>query len=280
MTLDTGVTIPLDQDIDITLAKKPTDFDQFIRAMEASGYEVKQGKHLAFRAPDQQRFTRCKALGDGYDEQAIRDHLVGKEPAKFPLQKVNLLIDIQARIQAGKGPGYEHWAKVFNLKQAAQTLIFLQENGLKNYEDLHAETARATEEFQKLDFCIKALEKQLSENAFLQKHIIQYSKTRDIYIAYRKAGYSKTFYAEHETEILQHREAKKAFDALEIKKLPNISSLRRAYDHLLREKRKAYGAYKSARSQMRELLTIKSNVEQIVTFPLNSKTKGKGHERF
>ena len=30
--------------------------------------------------------------------------------------KVNLLVDIQAKFQAGKGAGYARWAKTFNLK--------------------------------------------------------------------------------------------------------------------------------------------------------------------
>ncbi len=37
---------------------------------------------------------------------------------------------------AGKGPGYERWAKVFNLKQMAQTINFLTENNITDYETL------------------------------------------------------------------------------------------------------------------------------------------------
>ena len=44
--------------------------------------------------------------------------------------KVNLLVDIQAKLQAGKGAGYARWAKVFNLKQMAQTVNFLTEHHL------------------------------------------------------------------------------------------------------------------------------------------------------
>ena len=48
-------------------------------------------------------------------------------------QKVNLLVDIQAKLQAGKGAGYARWAKVFNLKQMAQTMNYLSENNLLEY---------------------------------------------------------------------------------------------------------------------------------------------------
>ncbi len=39
------------------------DFDDFLRLMQAQGYEIKPGKFISFRAPGQERFTRCKTLG-------------------------------------------------------------------------------------------------------------------------------------------------------------------------------------------------------------------------
>ena len=54
----------------------------------------------------------------------------------------------------------------------------------------------------------------MAEIAVLKTHIIDYAKTRDIYAAYRKAGYSKKYYDAHESDILIHKAAKKAFDDL------------------------------------------------------------------
>ena len=51
-----------------------------------------------------------------------------------------MLLDIQKMIAKGR-PGYERWAKVHNIKQMAQTLLFLEEHGLRDYEEL-AEKAR------------------------------------------------------------------------------------------------------------------------------------------
>ena len=58
----------------------------------------------------------------------------------------------------------------------------------------------------------------MAEIAVLKTHIINYSKTRDVYVAYRAAGYSKNFLAEHEADILLHKAAKKAFDELGLKR--------------------------------------------------------------
>lgn len=118
-------------------------------------------------------------------------------------------MDIQAKLKAGKGAGYERWARSFNLKQMAQTLNFRTEHGLLEYGKLKEKTAAATARYNELAGQIKAAEQRLAEIAVLKTHIINYSKPREVYAAYRKAGYSKKFLAEHESEILLHKAAKK-----------------------------------------------------------------------
>ncbi|MBM6872071.1 relaxase, partial [Pseudoflavonifractor phocaeensis] len=72
--------------------------------------------------------------------------------------------------------------------------------------------AAVTAYHNELSAKIKAAEKRMAEIAVLRTHIINYAKTRDTYVAYRKAGYSKKFREEHEEEILLHQAAKNAFD--------------------------------------------------------------------
>ena len=174
------------------------------------------------------------------------------------------MIDIDAAIRTGKGPGYERWAKVFNLKQLSQAVLYLKEHGDMSYEDLKEKTAVAVTRFNNLSAEIKDLESQMTDNAELQKQIINYAKTRAVYAEYRKSGYSKKFRAEHETEILLHQAAKKYFDSLGDKKLPHVRALREQYQVLLAQKRKAYSAYKQAREEMKELYNVKSNVEHLL----------------
>ena len=91
---------------------------------------------------------------------------------------MNLLVDIQAKLQAGKGPGYERWAKVFNLKQMAQTMNFLAEHNIQSYDELVAEGDKVTTRYHELSERIKAYEKRLSEIKELRMHIVNYIKTR------------------------------------------------------------------------------------------------------
>lgn len=69
--------------------------------------------------------------------------------------------------------------------------------------------------FAELSQTIKDAEKRMAEIAVLKTHIINYSKTKDVYVAYRKAGYSKQFFEAHREEILLHKAAKEAFGQLE-----------------------------------------------------------------
>ena len=108
----------------------------------------------------------------------------------------------------------------------------------------------------------------------IEVNIINYSKTRDVYVAYRKAGYSKKFKAEHESEILLHQAAKKAFDELGLTKIPTVKSLRAEYAALLAEKKSDYADYRKARDEMRELLTVKANVDRILGLDEQEKAAG------
>ena len=262
----------LRQAIDAVLAKKPRSFDAFLAEMTTAGYTVKQGKYAAFRADGADRFIRLRSLGDGYLEEAIRA-VIAVERAHEPQRKsspvpvaerVNLLVDIQAKLQAGKGGGYERWAKVFNLKQMAQTINYLSEHKLLDYAELEAKAVAATARFNALSGQIKAAEKRIAELTALRKSIFQYRTTRDVYVAYRKAGYSKQFYAEHEGEIVLHKAAKTVFDTLPGKKIPPLSALQAEYDTLLLEKKSAYGEYVRARKDMQEVMTAKANVDAIL----------------
>lgn len=264
----------LRQAIDAVLEKRPADFEAFLMEMQMVGYEIKRGKHLSFRTSGQEKFTRCReqTLGVDYTEAAIRERIAGRRSApvrrggipRALVQSVSLLIDIQEKIQSGKGPGFERWAKVHNLKAMARTLIYLQEQGLDRYDILTEKSAAATARFNASSDRMKDLEATLTANAALQKHIVDYSKTRQTYIDYRKAGYSKKFKAEHEADILLHQAAKKAFDELGLTKIPSVKSLRTEYASLLEEKKKARLEYAQARSDMKELLVAKSNVDRFL----------------
>ena len=110
-----------------TLIPQVSSFEELLSRLQAAGYEIKTGKYISCRAPGQERFTRLKTLGADYTEETIRERIEGKRTraAKIPKQAeqrgVSLLIDIENSIKAQESRGYEQWAKIHNLKQAASS---------------------------------------------------------------------------------------------------------------------------------------------------------------
>ena len=262
----------LRQIIDAVMAQKPADFDTFLKLMAENGYEVKQGQHLAFKAIGQQKFTRLRSLGEGYSEDELRSAILGKtvhtpkvkRPYRKNPDKIHLLVDIQAKLQAGKGPGYERWAKVFNLKQMAQTINFLTENNITDYETLVEKTKAATDRYHELSQQIKEIEKRMYEITELKKHIINYAKTKEIYIAYRESGYSGRFYDANTEDILLHQSAKQAFSLLSAKQIPSMKNLQLEYQECSSAKKSLSADYSSVKSIMKQSVIIKNNVDLIM----------------
>ena len=263
--------------IDEVLEKNPNDFNQFLVLMEDVGFEVKRGKHIAFRSKGQQRFIRLCSLGEGYSEEEIRDGIDGvkaktKEVPKK--QKLNLLIDIERKI-IGKGKGYERWATNFNLKSMSKTLLFLRDNKIESMEDLKMKSDEATEKFNTLSAGIKEKENRMAELLALKKHIFNYNDTREVYIQYRKSGYSKDFFEKHREQITLHKAAKKAFDECGLQKLPTAKDLNKEYYELMNEKKQMYLQYHNLKNEMQELMKAKKNVERF----LSDKEKTEERER-
>lgn len=166
-------------DIDYALGQHPESFEKLLQMLEEAGYEIKRGKVPALRGRTQKRFIRMDSLGDGYLPAALKAVIAGTQPHRTrkkvggprPLEQkasASLLVDIQAKLQEGKGEGYVRWAKGFNLKQAAQTLIYLQENSLLEYTDLEKRTRAVTDRYHDLSAEIKNTEVRMSEIKNLQ----------------------------------------------------------------------------------------------------------------
>ena len=164
--------------IDKILEVKPTDFEHFINLLEAEGCEYRRDRRSA-RLPEQKGFVRLKSLSDDYRENAIREKISGNrtvESNKIIIvapRKLGLLIDVQNSIKAQNSPGYEQWAKIFSLKQAAKTLMFLQDNNLTELDKLNETAQRAKEDFNEIQSNIHAADTRLKEISTLQKHIGQ-----------------------------------------------------------------------------------------------------------
>lgn len=248
--------------IDDALARKPETFDELLQLICESGYRVSAGKNITFYR-DGQRAIRLHTLGAGYSEAELRDVIAGKA-AHNPRGKredARLLVDIEAKLAAGKGGGYAQWAKVFNVKQMAKTLLYLQEHCIKNREELNARADAASEKLAAVNERIKAIDARIKEITELRGQIVTYAKTRKAFDEYKASRYSRRFYNEHENDIEQHRAAKRYFSEHCTGKLPKMKDLNAEFEKLAAEKRAAYAEYRAIRDEHRELLVHRHNVE-------------------
>lgn len=256
------------------LNQNPADFDNLLKLLQEKGYEIKQGKHTAIRGKDQKRFIRFRSLGDDFSEENLKkviageaeipERKAGNQEQKVPpkeKRKFDLVIDIQEKMAQGKNGGYLRWAKKYNVKQFAESILFLQQHDIHDKETLDALVDGSAARYHELMQNIKDAEAKMAENKVLKTHIINYSKTRDTYVAYRKSGYSKKFFEAHREAITLHKAAKEAFSKLPDGKIPKVKELNEEFARLLSTKKEAYSEYKKIKKEMREYQIAKQNVE-------------------
>ena len=253
------------------LIPQVSSFEELLSRLQAAGYEIKPGKYVSCRAPGQERFTRLKNLGADYTEEAIRERIEGRHTrtAKAPKAErgVSLLIDIENSIKAAQSRGYEQWAKIHNLKQAAKTLNFLTEHQISQYEDLTAKIEEVQTESEKAGDALKGMEKRLADMAVLIKNVSTFQKTKPAYDTYRKARNKDRYRAAHEGTVILHEAAAKALKAAGISKLPNLAALQAEYEKLQEQKEALRADYGKLKKQVKEYDVIKQNIDSILRQP-------------
>ena len=250
------------------LIPQVSSFEELLQRLQAAGYEIKPGKYVSCRAPGQERFTRLKTLGADYTEEAIRERIAGRraKAAKAPREQrdVSLLIDIENSIKAAQSKGYEQWAKIHNLKQAAKTMNFLTEHKIEQYADLVSRIEEMAAESGQAADALKNAEKRLADMAVLIKNVSTYQKTKPVYDAYRKARNREKYRAGQEQAIILHEAAARSLKAAGIAKLPNLAALQSEYEALQAQKEALYADYGKLKKKVREYDIIKQNIDSIL----------------
>ena len=250
------------------LIPQVSSFEELLTRLQAAGYEIKPGKYVSCRAPGQERFTRLKTLGADYTEEAIRERIAGRraKAAKAPREQrdVSLLIDIENSIKAAQSKGYEQWAKIHNLKQAAKTMNFLTEHKIEQYADLVSRIEEMSAESGQAADALKNAEKRLADMAVLIKNVSTYQKTKPVYDAYRKARNREKYRAGQEQAIILHEAAARSLKAAGIAKLPNLAALQSEYEALQAQEEALYADYGKLKKKVREYDIIKQNIDSIL----------------
>lgn len=221
------------------------DYDEFLKMMQEADYEIKTGKYISFRAEGQERFSRAKTIEENYTEERIKERIQGRNPRKHQMQTerkgASLIIDIQNCIKAQESKGYEHRAKINNLKETARVLNFLTENNLLQYSDLEAKVEDIRTSYARTGEELKSAEARLREVQPLIKNIGNYQRLKPLYDAFQKAKDKTSFRERHEAGLVIFDAAKSNLLAMQGGgKLPSLKSLQAEQERLSQEQQRLY----------------------------------------
>ena len=250
------------------------DFDGFLRLMEAQGYEVKQGKYISFRAladglrPGQERFTRCKTLGEDYTEERITQRIKGiaidRGPRRRSAREISLRTALEDSIKAQQSAGYARWAKLHNLKQAANSLNFITEHQIDSYEGLESRMAEISAANDAAASALKDTECRLGDIALQIKNLSAYKQLRPVALELRNTKDKAAFRRQHESQLILYEAAAKALKEAGVTKLPNLYALKTEYKKLDAERQRLSAQYSEAKQKLKEYGIVKQNVDSIL----------------
>ena len=210
---------------------RATSFEDFSdRLLQQYGIAVKESRGcLSYLPAGRNKFIRAKHLGDKFDKAAVLATLQAnaerKPKVQFKHDTIGKLIDIQSRMTEGKGIGYEHWAKKFNLKAMAQTLILLQEKDLLNEDALNQRIAELETKYHDSLAVVKDLEGRMKTNKELRYHVAAYTSTKSIAQQLKTAKRPVAFEEQHHAELTAYRAAAAYFKANNINICHRFASL-------------------------------------------------------
>ena len=287
-----------------------TSFEDFSSLLLREGVTVKESRgRLSYLTPDRTKPITARKLGDDFDRDAVfavleqnaarateqsaaipeyhRHGKTGIQPTKAPQTApkqdgVQRLVDIEKKLAEGKGRGYEHWAKIHNLKQAAKTLNVYQQYGFTSPEQLEAAVDTAYQEMRQTSGKLKTLETKLQGKKELQRQVLAYAKTkpaRDGLKAQKSEKARAAYRQANESDFIIAEAAARYFKAHGITKLPARKALQAEIEQLISEKDGLYNTYHEQKQRFKELQTVKRNIDQILRREEPHRRKEQSHER-
>ena len=246
-------------DID-RIIKQSKDWDEFLKKMAELGYEIKYGKHIAFKSKNKARFTRTKTIGENYTEERLKERIAEREFIKTPdvKKRIGNVIDMNSNAKVKESKGYEYWATKHNLHTMAESVIYIREHGIKSVKQLDEYIQKAADERQNIQEKIKTIDKEMQKLSTTMEQVHTVKKYRGYYKEYRSNPSDKAFFEEYKAQITLYENAlselKKSYS-----KLPNSKDILAELDKLQEKKNSLMQEYSSSKSTMDELYKIRKN---------------------
>ena len=253
--------------IDAVLRMQPDGFDALIQLLEDAGCLIKRGAHISIKPPEGERYIRLDTLGPEYDEASLRrtlahDHVhIPKIPrGDFTESQIRRLVDIEAKLRAGKGKGFQVWAERNNIDAKAQMVILLKEHHIDSLEELNDQIQELSDQQNTLKSSIREKQNRMKEINRQRQAIRDYGRMKEVYTQYRESGWSVKFYQEHRQEIEDHRNAQAVYSSHN-GKMPTLKELTTEYDELKEQKENDQAALDELKPKLTDLKHIRYNYD-------------------
>ena len=248
------------------------NYDEFLQKMQLAGYEIRQGKHLSFRAPEQKNFTYMKSLGSYYTEENVRVRLEkNRYKTKAPKhlsREARLYINISTYVTTGNREGFERWAKLNNLKEAARTFNYLSENNLLNYENFQQHISDITDSVKAVDQRIEEISTELGTQKLIPKHCDSYRLCRKVIEDCKSAKNPKAYRSKHQAEYQLHDSLKKELQDLGVTKIPSSEKIQKRIESLELEQAIVICEQQELHKKQKILGIIQQNFTALLNVPV------------
>ena len=242
------------------MIKQSKDWDDFLKKMADLGYQIKYGKHIAFKPKDKLRFIRSKTIGEDYTEERLKERIAEISSIKTPAVKKRIgnVIYMNTNVKVKESKGYEYWATKHNLNTMAESVIFLREQGIKSVKQLDEYIQKAADERQNLQNKIKVIDEEMLLLSATMEQVNTVKKYRAHYKEYKANPSDKSFFEEYKAQITLYENAlselKKSYS-----KLPDSKDILSKLDKLQEKRNTLMQEYSSTKSTMDELYQIRKN---------------------
>ncbi len=257
-----------------SVLRKATSLEDFsAQLLQEHGIALTESRgRFSYRTADRTKPITSRKLGDDFSkeqvlivlaENAERQKTAALRRTDPNPDKVSRLIDIQAKLAAGKGAGYERWAKVFNLKQLTKSLALLSEHGVSTEAELAQRIAELQSQYSEALEVVKDLETRINENRERSRYVAAYLQNRKIVQQAKSARNPAEYQEQHRAELTAYQTAAAYFKAHNIQKLPSLKQLKAEREELISEKAQFYQKYREAHKAWLDLSTAQQNLEAL-----------------
>jgi hypothetical protein len=230
--------------------------------MKRLDYEIKHGKHIAFRPKDKQRFTRAKTISEDYTEERLKERISEnlKKNISPSKKRVGNIIDIRNNEKINSSKAYEHWAYKHNLKTMADSVISLRELGISSKQELESRIEKSADDRQNLMNQIQMIESEIEKLSTTMENVETIRKYREHYKYYKENPNDINFSKEYSAELKLYTVASKSI-MNSFKAVPKSKDILTELDELVEKKNTLMKEYSKSNDLFFELTNYKKNYE-------------------